>query len=140
MAVTQATNSITLVAGEDLRDKQFHLLEIVEFQGIGVVKLTGQSSRPSCVLSMNPNENIDTNGLGVPVALLQGVFKVKSFAGITAGQYVMPSQSVDEKGTVTGVDTIYDIPIQTISIGIALETVSAGAVFEVFAQITRYGV
>lgn len=129
MSTTNLNSSLTLIAGEDLRESVYSLLYI---NSLGLVQKTNAADVMAIgVLGGNPRSNVDTTGHGVSVVLLKGIIKVIAGEPIGAGSFVMIDPS--NAGKVASVGTIAEIAIG-ISIGVALTDADIGDIFQVFAQ------
>lgn len=132
MAATQATRSVNLIAGEDLRGDLYEILQIENDGGVGkVVKATAVANTVIGILAEDPRADVTTDGLSVPVALLEGVVKVKAGATITAGQLIVPDATA---GRVAGVTGAAALAADSMAIGIALESAVDGDIFRVLAM------
>lgn len=137
MAYYESTKSITLVAGEDLRESMYSLLTLVDDgNGYGVVKKSTGSIDVNAVgvLGINPNPDVDTMGFGVSVVLLEGVVKVIANGTITAGDFVVADAAVP--GRVSGINTVVGAGDGTFIVGIALQSAVMEDVFEVLGQVS----
>ena len=132
MAATQSTKVVNLIAGQDLRGDFGELLQIENDGGVGkVIKTTGVTNTPVGILAEEPDTAATTDGEIVPVALLEGVVKVKAGATITAGQIIVPDST---PGRVAGVANVGALAADSMGIGIALESAVDGDIFEVLAM------
>ncbi len=133
MAGTQSTKVVNLIAGQDLRGDFGELLQIENDAGVGkVIKTTAVTNSPVGVLAEEPDADRTTDGLTVPVALLEGIIKVKAGATITAGQLIVPDVTA---GRVAGVANQAALVADSTAIGIALESAADGEIFEMLAQV-----
>lgn len=132
MATSQSNVAVNLIAGEDLRGDLFELLYIENDSDVGkVIKTTAVTQTPIGVLAENPRSDLTTDGITVPVVLLQGVILVKAGATITAGQIIVPHTTA---GRVAGVANVGALAVDSMAIGVALESAVDGDVFKVLAQ------
>lgn len=133
MASTQSTKAVNLIAGEDLRGDFAELLTMENDSDVAkVIKTTLPTQTPVGILGENPNPDISTDGLTVPVVLLQGVVKVKAGGSVTAGQLLVADT---DAGRVVGVASQAALAADTVSVGVALESAADGEIFEMLAQI-----
>ncbi len=133
MASTQSTTAVNLIAGEDLRGDFAELLKIEDDSDVGkVIKTTAVTDSPVGILAEDPDSEATTDGVRVPVVLLQGVVKVKAGAAITAGQLIVPDTTA---GRVAGIANQAALVADSTAIGIALESAADGEIFEMLAQV-----
>lgn len=122
----ESVTTLNRVAGEDLRGDVFALLTTENDNGIcKVVKTTATAQIAVGVLAEDPTDSMSTDGLGVPMTLLKGQIMVRAGGAVTAGQYLVPSDTVP--GTVIGAATI---PAGSMAVGIADHSAAAGEVVE----------
>ncbi len=133
MSLYQGVTVVNLVAGEDLRNGKNLLLKIENDGGVGkVIKTTGAGDLAVGILAENPTSGFDTDGMGVPVALLEGVVGLVAGNVVTAGDYVTPSGAT--AGQVLGSSTI---AAGVVIVGVALESAVTGDVFNVICRVIR---
>ncbi len=121
-----------MIAGEDLRGDAFELLQVENDNGVGkVIKATAVANTVIGVLAENPDSAATTDGETVPVVMLQGVIKMKAGATITAGQLIVPDATA---GRVAGVANAAALAVDSMAVGVALESAVDGDIFEVLAQ------
>lgn len=135
MASTQNVKTVNLIAGEDLRDGFALMLTLENDSGVAkVIKTTDPLESPVGILAENPQSDISTDGLGVPVALFGGggVLKVTAGGTITAGQLLVADT---DAGRVVGVADQAALVADTIAVGVALESAVDGDIFEMLAQV-----
>ncbi|MEE8609005.1 MAG: hypothetical protein V3S55_15480 [Nitrospiraceae bacterium] len=131
MASAQSTVAVNMIAGEDLRGDLFEILQVEDDGGIGkVIKATAVTQVVVGVLAEEPRTDITTDGETVPVALLQGIVKLKAGGTVTAGDLVVPDST---PGRVVTVATIAAMAIDSFALGIALKTAADGEIFEMLA-------
>lgn len=132
MASSQNTKVVNLIAGEDLRSDVYEILQIEDDSDVGkVIKATAVGNTVIGVLAENPRTDVSTDGYSVPVALLQGVVKMKAGAAITAGQLIVPDATA---GRVAGVANAGALAADSMAIGVALVSAADGDIFEVLAM------
>lgn len=132
MATEQNTKAVTLIAGEDLRDDLYEILQIENDSNVGkVIKATGVTNTIIGVLAEEPRSDVTTDGLAVSVLLLSGVVPMKAGASITAGQLIVADTTA---GRVAGVANVGALADDSMAIGVALESASDGEIFKVLAM------
>lgn len=132
MATTQNTTAVTLIAGEDLRGDLYEILQIENDSNVGkVIKATAVTNTIIGVLAEEPQPDITTDGIGVPVILLSGVVPMKAGASITAGQLIVADATA---GRVAGVANVGALADDSMAIGVALESAADGEIFKVLAM------
>lgn len=132
MAAYESVTIVNLIAGEDLRGDVYELLYVENDSGVGkVIKTTAVTQTPIGVLAENPSADASTDGVTVPVALLQGVVLMKAGAAITAGYIVVPDTTT---GRVAGVANSGALAADSMGVGIALVTAADGDIFPVLAM------
>lgn len=126
MATYESVTTINRIAGEDLRGGIFSLLTPVNIGGVSqLVKTTDPTQVAVGILAEDPCDQVSTEGLGIPVTLLEGQVLLKAGAAISAAQFLIPSS--DTPGTVTGVT---EIPDGATVVGIADHDAIAGDIIE----------
>ena len=135
MASSQHTKAVNLIAGEDLRIATaggvYSLLQMENDGGVAkVIKSTGVTNTCIGFLAEEPRTDATTDGETVPVVLISagGVGKARAGASITAGQLIVPDTTT---GRVAGVTGVGALAVDSMAIGIALESASDGDIFEV---------
>jgi len=131
----QNVKVVTMIAGEDLRGDVFELLQVENDSGVGkVIKTTAVTESPIGVLAEEPRTDITTDGLAVPVAIISGggIGLMKAGASITAGQLIVPDTTT---GRVAGVTGVGALAVDSMAVGIALESAADGDIFPVLFQI-----
>ncbi len=131
MASTQNGKAVNLIAGEDLRGDEFEILQIEDDGGIGkVIKATGVTNTVIGVLAEAPRTDATTDGESVPVALIAagGVLKMKAGGTVTAGGLVVPDTTA---GRVVTVANVGALAVDSMAIGVALQTGIDGDILEV---------
>lgn len=136
MASSQHTKAVNLIAGEDLRIGQsagglYSLLQIEDDSDVGkVIKTTAVTNTPIGILAEEPRTDATTDGETVPVVLISagGVGKLRAGATITAGQLIVPDVTA---GRVAGVANVGALAVDSMAIGVALESAVDGDIFEV---------
>jgi hypothetical protein len=132
MAISEATVAVNMVAGEDLRGDVYEILQVENDGGIGkVIKATAVTDTVVGILGEDPDGTATTDGEMVPVVMLQGIVKVKAGATITAGQLIVPDVTA---GRVAGIANVGTLAVDSMAIGVALESAVDGDIFEMFAQ------
>lgn len=132
MASVQSTKAVNLIAGEDLRGDLFEILQVEDDGGIGkVIKATAVTQTVIGVLAEEPRTDVTSDGESVPVVMLQGIVKVKAGATVTAGQLIVPDTT---PGRVAGVANVGALAVDSMAIGIALQSAVDGDIFEMFAM------
>ena len=132
MASNQCTVAVNLIAGQDLRGDIYELLRIENDGGTGkVVKTTAVTNTAIGVLGENPYSEESTDGKTVSVVLLQGVVAMKAGGSITAGQLIVPTTTA---GRVRGVANVGALAADSMAVGVALESVVDGDIFNVLAM------
>ncbi len=132
MATTNATVAVTLIAGEDLRGDLFGILQFEDDSGVAkVIKATAVTNTVIGILAEEPATDVTTDGIGVPVLLLQGIVKVKAGATITAGDLIVPDVT---PGRVAGVANVGALAADSMAIGVAQASAVDGDIFEMLAQ------
>lgn len=132
MASAQAPKVVNILAGEDLRGDLFELLQIEDDGGVGkVIKVTGVTNIAVGVLAEDPDGAATTDGEMVPVALLNGIIKMKAGGTVTAGDVVVSDTTA---GRVVTVAAIADMVADSFAVGIALETAADGEIFACLAM------
>ena len=132
MASFEAAKAVNLIAGEDLRGDLHEILQLEDDSNVGkVIKATGVTNTVIGILGEEPRTDATTDGIAVPVVLLQGIVKVKAGATITAGQLIVPDTTA---GRVAGVANVGALAVDSMAIGIALESAVDGDIFEMFAM------
>jgi len=133
MAIAESTTVVNLIAGEDLRGDFGELVKIENDAGVGkVIKTTAVTDSPVGVIAEEPDAAATTDGETVPVALFEGIIKVKAGATITAGQLIVPDVTA---GRVAGIANQAALVADSTAIGIALVSAVDGDIFEVLAQV-----
>lgn len=140
MASEQHTKTVNLIAGEDLRLSQsaggiYSLLQIENDSGVGkVIKTTAVTETAIGFLAEEPRTDLTTDGVTVAVVLVGagGVGKARAGAAITAGQLIVPSTTT---GRVVGVTGVGALAIDSMAVGIALESAVSGDIFEVLLSV-----
>jgi len=128
----ESTMAVNMIAGEDLRGDVFEILQIENDGGVGkVIKATAVTNTVIGVLGEEPRSDATTDGETVPVVLLQGKVMMKAGAAITAGQLIVPDVTA---GRVAGVANVGALAVDSMAIGIALESAADGDIFEVLAM------
>lgn len=136
MASYQNTKAVNLIAGEDLRIGQaagglYSLLQIENDGGVGkVIKCTAVTETCIGILAEEPRTDATTDGETVPVVLISagGVGKLRAGATITAGQLIVPDVTA---GRVAGVANVGALAVDSMAVGIALESAVDGDIFSV---------
>ena len=132
MSSFEATKAVNLIAGEDLRSDVYELLQFEDDGGVAkVIKTTAVTNTPIGILGENPDAAATTDGVMVPVVLLQGKVSVKAGATITAGQLIVPDTTA---GRVAGVANVGALAVDSMAIGVALESAVDGDIFDMFAM------
>ncbi len=132
MASAQSTKAVNMIAGEDLRGDLFEILQVEDDSNVGkVIKATAVADTVIGILAEEPDPDATTDGLTVPVVLLQGIVKVKAGASITAGQLIVPDATA---GRVAGVADVGSLADNSMAIGVALESAVDGDIFEILAM------
>lgn len=132
MASAQSTKTVSLLAGEDLRDDLFEILQVEDDGGVGkVIKASAVTEVVIGVLAMNPDGANSSDGEMVSVTLLQGIVKMKAGGVVTAGDLVVPDSTA---GRVVTVADIGALAVDSMAIGIALETAADGEIFQCLAM------
>lgn len=132
MASFQSTVAVNMIAGEDLRGDIFEILQIEDDSNVGkVIKATAVANTVIGILAEDPDSEATTDGVTVPVILLQGIVKVKAGATITAGQLIVPDTTA---GRVAGVANAAALAADSMAIGVALQSAVDGDIFEMLAQ------
>ena len=132
MASAQSTKTVSMIAGEDLRNNVYEILQVENDLGTGkVIKATAVTNTVIGVLAEDPDGTATTDGETVPVVLLEGVVKMKAGAVITAAQLIVPDVT---PGRVAGVANVGALAADSMAIGIALESAADGDIFEVLAM------
>lgn len=132
MSATQAVKTVNLIAGEDLRNGFGLLVTVENDSDVGkVIKTTAVTDTPVGIIAENPRSDISTDGYGVPVVLLQGVVKMVAGAAITAGQLIVPDTTA---GRVAGVTGVGALTVDSMAVGVALESAADGEFVEVLAM------
>ncbi len=133
MASFESARAVNMIAGEDLRSDVYELLQIEDDSGVGkVIKATAVTQVVVGILGENPRTDLTTDGLSVPVVMLEGIVKVKAGGTVTAGDVV-----VVDGGTPGRAVTVADIAAMvadSMGIGIAMETVADGEIFSMLAM------
>ena len=133
MASSQSTVAVNMIAGEDLRGDVYELLKIEDDSNVGkVIKVTATTDSPVGILAEDPDSVATTDGVTVPVVLLQGIVKVKAGGAVTAGQLLIPDATA---GRVIGVANQAALAADVVSVGIAMESAVDGDIFEMLAQV-----
>ena len=133
MASSQSTVAVNMIAGEDLRGDIYELLKIEDDSNVGkVIKVTATTDTPIGILAEDPDSVATTDGMTVPVVLLQGIVKIKAGGAVTAGQLLIPDATA---GRVIGVANQAALAADVVSVGIAMESAVDGDIFEMLAQI-----
>lgn len=135
MSSSQNTKAVNLIAGEDLRIATagglYSLLQIEDDSDVGkVIKTTGVTETPIGILAEEPRSDATTDGEAVSVVLISagGVGKLRAGATITAGQLIVPDTTA---GRVAGVTGVGALAVDSMAIGVALESAIDGDIFEV---------
>jgi hypothetical protein len=132
MASFESTVAVNLIAGEDLRGDVFEILQIEDDGDVGkVIKATAVTNTVIGILAEEPRTDLTTDGLTVPVVLLQGKVAVKAGGTVTAGQLVVPDATA---GRVIGVANVGALAVDSMAIGIALESAVDGDIFNMLAM------
>jgi hypothetical protein len=132
MASFESTVAVNLIAGEDLRGDVFEILQIEDDGGVGkVIKATAVTNTVIGILAENPRTDLTTDGLSVPVVLLQGKVAVKAGGAVTAGDLIVPDATA---GRVIGVTGVGALAADSMAIGIALESAVDGDIFNMLAM------
>ena len=132
MATTESTINVNLIAGEDLRGDLHEILQIENDSGIGkVIKATGVTNTVVGVLAEEPDKAVTTDGLTVSVMILKGITTVKAGATITAGQLIVPDTT---PGRVAGVANAGALAVDSMAIGVALESAVDDDIFRMLAM------
>lgn len=132
MASSQSTKAVNLIAGEDLRGDVYEILQVENDGGVGkVIKATAVTDTVIGILAEEPRTDATTDGETVPVVVLEGVVKVKAGATITAGNIIVPDVTA---GRVAGVANVGALAVDSMGIGVALESAVDGDIFEMFAM------
>lgn len=132
MASFESTVAVNLIAGEDLRDDVFEILQLEDDGDVGkVIKATAVTDTVIGILAENPRSDLTTDGLTVPVVLLQGKVAVKAGGAVTAGQLVVPDATA---GRVIGVANVGALAADSMAIGVALESAVDGDIFNMLAM------
>ena len=128
----ESTKAVNMIAGEDLRGDVFEILQIENDGGVGkVIKATAVTQTVIGVLGEEPRSDATTDGETVPVVLLQGIVMMKAGAAITAGQLIVPDVTA---GRVAGVANVGALAVDSMAIGVALESAADGDIFRVLAM------
>ncbi len=132
MASYESAKAVNMIAGEDLRDDLYELLQIEDDGGVGkVIKATAVTQVVVGILAENPRSDLTTDGIVVPVVLLQGIVKVKAGGTVTAGDAVIVDAGTPGRAVTAA--NIAAMAADSMAIGIALETVADGEIFEMLA-------
>lgn len=132
MASFENAEAVNMIAGEDLRNDVYEILQVENDSGVGkVIKATGVTNTVVGILAENPDSDQTTDGLTVPVVLLKGVVNVKAGATITAGQLIVPDTTA---GRVAGVANVGALAVDSMAIGVALESAVDGDIFAILAM------
>ena len=132
MASFESTVAVNLIAGEDLRGDVFEILQIEDDGGVGkVIKATAVTNTVIGILAENPRTDLTTDGLSVPVVLLQGKVAVKAGGAVAAGDLIVPDATA---GRVIGVTGVGALAADSMAIGIALESAVDGDIFNMLAM------
>ena len=133
MASSQSTVAVNMIAGEDLRGDVYELLKLENDSAVGkVIKVTATTDSPVGILAEDPDSVATTDGVTVPVVLLQGIVKIKAGGAVTAGQLLIPDATA---GRVIGVANQAALAADVVSVGIAMESAVDGDIFEMLAQV-----
>jgi hypothetical protein len=131
MASYAVTKNVNLIANEDLRGHVYKLLKFEADAGIAkVVRAISPIQTSIGVLAENPNPDIDTTGMSVPVAILSGVVPMVAASAITAGNLIIAAAG----GKVAGTTSIGTLAADTMAVGVALQDAQAGDIFDVLAM------
>ncbi len=133
MASSQHVKTVDLLAGEDLRGDVFEILKMENDSGVAkVIKATGVTDTVIGVLAEDPDSDQTTDGLNVPVAQISagGIILMKAGASITASNLIVPDTTA---GRVAGVANVGALAVDSMAIGVALESAVDGDVFRVLA-------
>jgi hypothetical protein len=107
-------------------------LQIEDDGGVGkVIKATAVTNTVIGILAENPRTDLTTDGLSVPVVLLQGKVAVKAGGAVTAGDLIVPDATA---GRVIGVTGVGALAADSMAIGIALESAVDGDIFNMLAM------
>ncbi len=132
MALHESAKAVNMIAGEDLRSDVYEILKVEDDSGTGkVIKATGVTDTVIGILGENPRTDVTTDGLTVPVVLLEGIVKLKSGGTVTAGGLVVPDSTAGRVVTVANVGALAN---DSMAIGIALETVADDEIFSMLAM------
>jgi hypothetical protein len=132
MATYESAKAVNLIAGEDLRGDVYQLLYIEDDSDVGkVVKTTAVTQTPVGILGENPNGESSTDGVTVPVVLLQGVVKIMAGGAVTAGDLIVPDAT---PGLVIGVTGVGALAADSMAIGVALTSAADGDIFSMLAM------
>jgi len=132
MASYESTTAVNLIAGQDLRGGVYEILQIENDGDVGkVIRATAVTNTVIGILGEEPRTDATTDGLTVPVVLLQGRVMVKAGAAITAGQLIVPDATA---GRVAGVANVGALAADSMAIGVALESAVDGQIFEMLAM------
>lgn len=132
MSTDSNTVIISVIAGEDLRGDLYEILQIENDSDVGkAIKATGVTNTVVGVLYEEPTAGQTTDGLVVSMALLTGKVLVKAGASITAGQLIVPDTTA---GRVAGVSGVGSLAVDSMALGVALESAADGDVFTMLAM------
>lgn len=132
MASSQSTKAVNLIAGEDLRGDLYELLYVEDDADVGkVIKTTAVTQTAIGILAEEPRTDVTTDGLIVPVALLEGVVQIKAGGTVTAGNLLVPDVT---PGRVIGVAGAGALAVDSMAVGVALESAVDGDIFEMLAM------
>jgi len=127
----QNVKVVNMIAGEDLRGDVYELLHVENDGDVGkVIKTTAVTNSPIGVLAEEPRTDVTTDGLAVPVAVIGagGIGLMKAGASVTAGQLIVPDTTA---GRVAGVTGVGALAVDSMAVGIALESAADGDIFPV---------
>ncbi len=131
MASFQHVKAVDLIAGQDLRGDVFELLQFEDDSDVAkVIKTTAVTDTPVGILAEEPRTDATTDGENVPVVVIAagGIAKVKAGATITAGQLIVPDTTA---GRVAGVANVGALAVDSMAIGVALESAVDGDIFRI---------
>jgi len=121
-----------MIAGQDLRGDVYEILQIEDDSGVGkVIKTTAVANTVIGILAEDPDGAASTDGETVPVTMLHGIVKVKSGGTVVAGALVVPDST---PGRVVTVANAGALAVDSMAIGVALQTSVDGDIFEMFAM------
>ncbi len=134
MAFTESTVAVNMIAGEDMRTDTpvGSILTVEDDSDVGkVVKATAVTDTVVGYLSESPDSATDTDGQNVPMGILTGKVPLVAGDDITAGELIVPDTTA---GRVASVANVGALAVDSMAIGVALESAVDGDVFSVLAM------